>query len=212
MAIQANALPPSLVAELNEMKRRLAALERKPKLGSVNQPMPFSSYQSPSVEGTVGEDAGPHTLGVINSTGLNQPVVIMQIPFHLPWTSTGTADVEIRVWVRDLVTGGKTAEFTIDKTSDYAPPNNGFTRRLTYSWIHPQPIGFDDANVWKGFVIEYKVLKGVTIDGEWQTVGMGAPHLTTGVPLGTFQEEATNGNPRIDGKLTPTDGGPAQWG
>jgi hypothetical protein len=212
VAIQTNALPPSLLTEIQEMQRRITALERKPKLGSVNQPMPFSSYQSPSVEGTVGENEGPHTLGIINSTGLNQPVVIMQIPFHLPWTSAGTPDVEVRVWVRDLTTNGKTREFTINKTSDYPAPNNGFTRRLTLSWIHPQPIGFDDPNVWKGFVIEYKVLKRQTIDGEALTVGMGMPHLITGVPLGTFQEETTDGNPRIDGVLTPTDGGPATWG
>ncbi|QAX93272.1 hypothetical protein HOV11_gp16 [Streptomyces phage Vash] len=209
MAIQANALPPSLVDELNEMKRRLTALERKPKLGSVNQPMPFSSYQSPSVEGTTGENEGPHTLGIINSTGLNQPVFICQIPFHLPWYSTGTPDVEVRVWIRDLVTQGKTKEFTINKTSDYPAPNNGFTRRLTFSWIHPQPIGFDDSNEWKGFVIEYKVLKRLS-DGN--TVGMGMPHLITGVPQGTYLEETTDGNPRIDGVLTPTDGGPVTWG
>jgi hypothetical protein len=212
VAIQANALPPSLVAELNEMKRRLTALERKPKLGSVNQPMPFSSYQSPSLEGTVGEDKGPHTLGVINSTGLNQPVLICQIPFHLPWTSAGPPDVSVRVWIRDFSTQGKTAEFTIDKTSDLPAPNNGFTRRLTFSWIHPQPIGFDDPNEWKGFVVEYKVLKEAQVDGKWQTVGMGAPFLVTGVPLGTYAEESTDGNPRINGTLTPTDGGPVQWG
>ncbi|MFE9767053.1 hypothetical protein ACFYPC_21450 [Streptomyces sp. NPDC005808] len=211
MAIQANALPPSLVAELQEMQRRITALERKPKLGSVNQPMPFSSYQSPSVEGTVGDEY-THTLGVINTTGLNQPVVIMQIPFHLPWTSNGTPDVSVTVWIRDMISGGKTREFTLDKTSDYPAPDSGFTRRLTYSWIHPQPIGFDDPNVWKGFVINYRVNKRQNIDGESMTVGMGAPHLVTGVPLGTYQEETTDGNPRIDGTLTPTDGGPATWG
>lgn len=210
MAIQANALPPSLVAELNEMKRRLAALERKPKLGSVNQPMPFSSYQSPSVEGTTGEEYGPHVLGLINSTGLNQPVLLLQIPFHLPWYSTGTPDVSVRVWVRDMITGGKTSEFVIDKTSDFTSADmRGLTRRLTISWIHPQPIGFDDPNQWKAFAVEYKVLKRLP-DGN--TVGMGMPHLITGVPLGTYVEENTNGNPRIDGTLTPTDGGAATWG
>lgn len=210
MAIQTNALPPSLLTEIQEMQRRITALERKPKLGSVNQPMPYSSYQSPSVEGTVGPEY-THTLGVINTTGLNQPVVIMQIPFHIPYAAT-IPDVSVTVWVRDMITGGQTREFTLDKTSDFPAPDNGFTRRLTYSWIHPQPIGFDDPNVWKGFVINYRVNKRATVNGEALTVGMGAPHLVTGVPLGTYVEENTDGNPRIDGMLTPTDGGPATWG
>jgi hypothetical protein len=211
VAIQANALPPSLVAELNEMKRRLAALERKPKLGSVNQPMPYGNYQSPSLEGTEGPEY-THALGAINSTGLNQPVIIFQIPFHLPWQSAGPPDVSVTVWVRDVISGGKTREITIDKTSDLPAPDNGFTRRITYSWIHPQPIGFDDPNVWKTFIIEYRVNKRVVIDGESVTVGMGAPLLTTGIPLGTYAEEATDGNPRINGTLTPTDGGAPVWG
>lgn len=206
MAIQANALPPSLVAEITEMKRRLSALERKPKLGSSNQPMPFSSYQSPSVEGTVGAQY-THTLGVINSTGLNQPVVIMQIPFHLPWVSTGTPDMSVTIWLQDTVTGGKTKEFTLDKSSDFAAPNNGITRNLVYSWRHPQPIGFDDTSVWKGFAVYYRVNKRVTLDGEALTVGIGMPLLVTGVPEGTYAEETADGNPRIDGALTYIGGG-----
>jgi len=200
-----------LVAELNEMKRRLAALERKPKLGSVNQPMPYSSYQSPVLEGQA-DAVTAHALGLINSTGLNQPVMILQIPFHIPWTASGPPDVSVTVWIRDFVSGGKTAEFTLDATSDFPAPNNGFTRRLTYSWIHPQPIGFDDPNVWKGFVVEYRVNKRAEVGGNYVTVGMGDPTLVTGVPLGTYVEEATNGNPRIDGTLTPVDGGAPQWG
>ncbi|MFJ3339990.1 hypothetical protein ACIPT3_02215 [Streptomyces diastaticus] len=211
MAIQANALPPSLISEIHELKRRLAALERKPKLGSVNQPMPFSSYQTPSLEGTVG-DQYVHTLGVINSTGLNQPVVILQVPFSIPWASTGSPDVSVTVWLQDLVTFGRTQEFTLDRTSDFPAPDNGFSRRLTFSWVHPQPIGFDDPNVWKGFAVLYRVNKRVTLNGESVTVGMGMPTLITGVPLGTYVEENASGNPRIDGTLTPTDGGPPQWG
>ncbi|MEV7402851.1 hypothetical protein AB0N93_20970 [Streptomyces sp. NPDC091267] len=212
MAIQANALPPSLIAELNEMKRRLNALERKPKLGSVNERLPFGSFQSPSLEGTEGAEF-THALGVINSTGLNQPTLLLLIPFHLPQNSAGTAslDVSVTVWIRDMVTGGKTKEFTLDKTSDNASPNNGFSRSLTFSWRHPQPIGFDDPNQWKGFAIEYRVNKRVTVGSDSLTVGMGNPMLITGVPDGTYEEEADNGNPRIDGHLTPTDGGPVTW-
>lgn len=214
MAIQANALPPSLVDELNEMKRRITALERKPKLGSVNERLPYGSFQSPSLEGTEGAEY-THALGVINSTGLNQPVLILLIPFHLPQNSAFTAplDVSVTVWIRDMITNGKTKEFTIDKTSDFPSPNNGFTRTLTWSWAHPQPIGFDDTNEWKGFAIEYRVNKRVNdADGNSVTVGMGNPMIVTGVPDGTYFEEADDGNPRIAGTLTPTDGGPVTWG
>lgn len=211
MAIQANALPPSLVSELQEMQRRITALERKPKLGSVNERLPYGSFQSPSLEGTQG--ATTHALGVINSTGLNQPVLILMLPFHLPQNSGGTAplDVSITVWIRDMITGGKTKEFTLDKTSDFASPNNGFSRNLVYTWAHPQPIGFDDTNEWKGFAVEYRVNKRVLVGTDSLTVGMGNPMLVTGVPDGTYFEEADDGNPRIDGGLTPVDGGPVEW-
>lgn len=209
MAIQANALPPSLVAELSEMKRRLTALERKPKLGSVNERMPFGSFQSPSLEGTQGAEY-THTLGVINSTGLNQPVLLCSIPFHIPWSSTAALDVSVTVWLRDMITQGKTSEITITKAND-TTPDGGFTRTITWSWLHPQPIGFDDPNQWKGFAIDYRVNKRVTLGSDSLTVGMGNPMLITGVPAGTYVEESTGGNPRIDGGLTPTDGGPVTW-
>ncbi|MFE9026224.1 hypothetical protein ACFYOA_08170 [Streptomyces iakyrus] len=207
-----NVRPPSLVDELNDLKRRIAALERRPKLGSVNQPLPYGSFQTPVLEGNVGAQF-THSLGVVNSTGLNQPVLICLIPFAIPQTVGGTAplDVSVTVWIRDMVTGGKTAEFTLDKTSDMAAPNNGFTRTLTFSWVHPQPVGFDDEHEWKGFAIEYRVNKRVVDSGEDLTVRMGNPLLITGVPVDTYEEEMTNGNPRIGGGLTPTDGGPVEW-
>lgn len=201
MAIQANALPPSLLAELNEMKRRLTALERKPKLGSVNERLPYGSYQTPSVEGTVGPNFR-HLLGIINSTGLNQPVLLLALPFSLPGTGTERFDVSVTLWITDMITGGKTKEITLDKTS--AP--DGFTRQLTFTWLHPQPIGFDDAEQWKGFEINYRVNKRVTVNGVSHTVGIGEPQLATGLPAGTYVEESTDGNPRIDGQLTPVPG------
>ncbi|QNE74003.1 hypothetical protein F0344_04760 [Streptomyces finlayi] len=205
MAIQANALPPSLLAELNEMKRRLTALERKPKLGSVNERLPYGSYQSPSVEGTVGPTYN-HTLGIINSTGLNQPVLLLAVPFSVPWANGARLDVSVTLWIEDMITGGKTKEFTLDRTSDFPDPNGGFTRTLTYTWLHPQPIGFDDLNEWKGFRIGYRVNKRVTVSGVSHTIGIGEPQLATGLPAGTYVEESTNGNPRIDAVLTPVPG------
>jgi len=209
VAIQTNALPPSLVSEINEMKRRLSALERKPKLGSVNERLPYGSYQSPSLEGTQGSTV--HTLGAINTTGLNQPIVIMALPFHIPQGSTGALDVSITIWIRDMVTQAKTAELTITKAND-STSTPGATRTVTWSWMHPQPIGFDDLNEWKGFALDYRVNKRVTFNSESLTVGVGAPLLITGVPAGTFVEESTTGNPRIGGVLTPTDGSPPTWG
>ncbi|QAX94011.1 minor tail protein [Streptomyces phage Euratis] len=208
MAIQANALPPSLVDELNEMKRRITALERKPKLGSVNERLPYGSFQSPSLEGNQGSTV--NALGVINSTGLNQPVLILLIPFHIPQGASAALDVSVTVWIRDMITNGKTKSITITKADDHTTP--GFTRNITWSWAHPQPIGFDDSNEWKGFAIEYTVNKRATDpSGASVTVGMGNPMLITGVPDGTYYEEADDGNPRIDGGLTPTDGGPVEW-
>ncbi|MER5894764.1 hypothetical protein [Streptomyces sp. NPDC001876] len=187
------------------MKRRLNALERKPKLGSVNERIPYGSFQSPSVEGTEGAQY-THTLGVINSTGLNQPVLLCLIPFHIPVVNGTVQDVSVTVWLRDMVTQGKTSEITLTK----ALYNTG-TRSVTFSWLHPQPIGFDDTNQWKGFAVDYRVNKRVNIDGTSWTVGMGNPMLITGVPAGTYVEESATGNPRVDGSLTPTDGGPPTW-
>ncbi|MFD3904133.1 hypothetical protein HXS80_15885 [Streptomyces sp. CB04723] len=208
MAIQANALPPSLLAELTEMKRRLTALERKPKLGSVNERLPFSSFQTPDPAGTAG--GGTNGLGAINTTGLNQPVLIMTVPFAIPQSSTGPRDVSITIWLNEMATGARSREFTIDKTSDWPAPRRGQTRTVTWSWIHPQPIGFDDELDWKAFTIDYRVNRRDSTTG--QTVGLGSPMLITGVPLGTFLEEATDGNPRVGGILTPTDGSPPTWG
>lgn len=206
MGIQASALPPSLVAELHEMQRRLSALERKPKLGSVNQPMPYGSFQTPSLEGVTGAEF-THTLGVVNSTGLNQPVVLFLVPFSIPYVSGAPLDVSVTLWITDMVTGGTTSEITIDKNST---PNE-FSRTITWSWVHPQPIGFDDPNEWKGFALNYRVNKRVSSGGVSLTVGMGNPLLVTGIPLGTYVEESPGGNPRVGGSLTPTNGGPATW-
>lgn len=203
MALQTNALPPSLVAEINELKRRLSGLERKPKLGSVNERLPYSSYQSPSLEGTQGSTV--HTLGFINSTGLNQPVVIMQLPFHIPMVGGVSLDVSITIWMRDLVTQAKTAEITLTKANDSSSSPSS-TQLVTWSWLHPQPIGFDDLSVWKGFAFEYRVNKRVTSGDTSYTVGVGAPILVTGVPAGTYTEESTTGNPRVNGNLSPVGG------
>ncbi|AFU62211.1 minor tail protein [Streptomyces phage TG1] len=206
MAIQANALPPSLVAELNEMKRRLDALERKPKLGSVNERLTYSSWQSPSAEGTQSETM-VHGLGTINSTGLNQPVVILQIPFHIPWANGAVLDVSVTLWLQDTVTGAKTKEITLTKADDRVIDGfGGYSRGVTFAWIHPQPIGFADTEIWKGFEVNYRVNKRVSVGGLSLTVGLGDPNMVTGVPLGTFVEESTDGNPRVDGALTPVSG------
>ncbi|MGW2467949.1 hypothetical protein [Streptomyces bauhiniae] len=207
MAIQADAMPPSLVAELGELKRRITALERKPKLGSVNERIPYGSFQSPSVEGNAG--TAVNTLGVINSTGLNQPVLLCMIPFHIPQSSTAALDVSITLWLRDMVTQAKSAEITITAANDSVYP--GATRTITWSWVHPQPIGFANTAEWAGFTVDYRVNKRATYNGQSLTVGVGNPLLITGVPLNTYAEEATDGNPRIDGGLTPTDGGPVTW-
>ncbi|MFD7610997.1 hypothetical protein [Streptomyces sp. NPDC059828] len=199
MAIQANALPPSLVAEINELKRRINALERKPRPGSVNERLPVGMIQSPSLEGTQGAEF-THGLGIINTTGLNQPVIIAALPFHIPWDRGAAMDVSVTVWLEDGVTGGKTKEVTLNKALD----QGGWTRTLTFSWIHPQPIGFDDDLVYKHIKIAYRVNKRVTAsDGESLTVGVGLPSIVVGIPLGTYKEESTDGNPRIDGALTP---------
>ncbi|MDN3259596.1 hypothetical protein QWJ26_07160 [Streptomyces sp. CSDS2] len=197
MAIQANAMPPSLVAEINEMKRRITSLERKPKLGSVNERLPVGMIQSPSLEGTEGDVT--HGLGVINTTGLNMPVILATLPFHIPWGTSGPLDVSVTIWLQDGVTGGKTKEITLDKSLD----QGGWTRNLNYSWIHPQPVGFDDDRVYKHVSIAYRVNKRVTFNGESLTVGVGLPSIVVGIPLGTYVEESADGNPRIDGLLTP---------
>ncbi|MEU6684433.1 hypothetical protein [Streptomyces sp. NPDC046832] len=195
------------MAELQELKRRITALERRPKLGSVNERLPYGSFQSPSLEGTAGPTA--HTLGVINSTGLNMPTLIMLIPFHIPQGTTAALDVSVTVWLRDMVSGATTREITLTAADDASTPGN--TRTITWAWRHPQPVSFDDTNEWKGFAVEYRVNKRADFGGESLTVGMGNPLLITGVPADTYEEEAADGNPRIGGGLTPTDGGPVTW-
>ncbi|WP_228449485.1 hypothetical protein [Streptomyces alkaliterrae] len=193
-------MPPSLVAEINDLKRRLNALERKPQLGSVNERLPSGMMQSPSLEGPAGSTT--HALGVINTTGLNMPVVICAIPFHIPWGTSGPLDVSVTLWLECGITGGRTKEITLDRTS----AGNGWTRNVAYSWIHPQPVGFDDEAVYKHIAIFYRVNKRATFNGQSLTVGMGLPTISVGIPLGTYREESDDGNPRIDGALTPVEG------
>lgn len=210
MPIQANVLPPSLVAELADVKRRLNSLERKPKLGSVNERLPYSSYQTQPVTGAA-NTAVWHTLGAVNSTGLNQPVLVCGLPFSIPQGTSGPLDVSVTVYLREMLTGAQSARVTLSQTTDH-PATPGLTQLITWAWRHPQPVGFDDAHEWKGFAVDYIVNRRATDPtGTSVTVNLGAPVLITGVPLGTFTEEAADGNPRIRGTLTPANGGPVTW-
>lgn len=182
-------MPPSLVRELADIQRRLSALERSPRQGSVNEPLPVGNSSSRDLEGTAG------VLGYVNSTGMNMEVVHVAFPFFIPESGGKLADVSAEFWLESAL-GGRTDSLAVStsKVGDY------YTHLASFCWIHSDPIGFDDSWIWKTIRVHYKATKRDKESG--LCVFAGPPSYAVGFPLGTYAEESISGHPQVDGSLT----------
>ncbi|WP_411144976.1 hypothetical protein [Streptomyces sp. x-80] len=176
------------MAELNEMKRRLTALERKPQFGSVFERLPVGSFQSDYLEGVADANVF-HILGAVNTTGANMPVVFAVVPFFIPTLDgTNPLDVAATFSLYDPITGTRSVEFQVTKSHF-----TGTTQELAFVWRHPQPIGFEDDHAWRAIRVDYRLNKVVIQSGTRYTVAAGPPTLAVGLPLNTFVEESAAG-------------------
>ncbi|CAA07117.1 gp47 [Lomovskayavirus C31] len=140
MAINANALSPSLVTELNDLKRRLAAVERKPDvLAKFDRypPVEWSAIGRGMVSGNVWSSCG-----LANVTGLVFDRVEAKFITDRLITGRSEAEVRLAAFKHDLDAGAKvclSASSTIALT--------GTTSRalgtVYVRWLHGIPFGWD---------------------------------------------------------------------
>jgi hypothetical protein len=157
MAIQANALPPSLVADLNDMKRRLTAIERKPEPLSKFDRYPCAEWQAidrPLVGGNVWS-----SVSIADATGLTFDR--MECKFITDFLYTGKREAEIRLAAFRHY--GSLQKQCVSASSVLNLSGNA-TRSIgtvLLRWIHGIPFGWDYANDTNIYTIElqhrYKV-------------------------------------------------------
>lgn len=157
MPTQANALPPSLVNEIAEVKRRLSAVERAP--APVNKfdrypQVEWAAQGRPAVGGNIWS-----SVSIANVTGLTFDRV--EVKFITDFLSTGKREAEVRLAAfrhtgkgeREIVSASAVLNLT------------GDTERLIGSvvmrWVHGIPYGWDYADDTTIYTIElqhrYKV-------------------------------------------------------
>ncbi|QAY26941.1 minor tail protein [Streptomyces phage Shawty] len=139
MAINANAMNPSLVNELNDMKRRLAALERKPDVLAKYDRYPTNEWAATG-RGKVSGNAWS-SCGIANVTGLVYDRV--EVKFITNKIITGKREAEVRLAAFKHY-GNNIKECV--STSDYVRLHGSSSARVdtfVMRWIHGIPFGWD---------------------------------------------------------------------
>ncbi|GAA0430966.1 hypothetical protein [Streptomyces luteireticuli] len=141
MAIQDSALPPSLVAEISDMRRRLTALERKPESPSLGQHFGGASAFAVPVFGT-GKNAGKWTTYArVSLSGIRFPKLTVDLRYagaQLDRTPIEQAAIP-RPRVRLTIDGYYTSdEFTITNPDSAAQEGRvkrfEFEHGVAYGW------------------------------------------------------------------------------
>ncbi|MFH9802810.1 hypothetical protein ACH4M0_11290 [Streptomyces albidoflavus] len=139
MAINANALSPSLVNELNDLKRRLAALERKPDVLAKYDRYPTNEWSAVG-RGRVSNNAWS-SCGIANVTGLVYDRV--EVKFITNQIVTGKREAEIRLAAFKHFGNNQkecvSASRTVRLHGSASPSVNTFVMR----WLHGIPFGWD---------------------------------------------------------------------
>ncbi len=150
MPTQANGVPPSLVNELAEVKRRLSAVERAP--APVNKfdrypVIEWAAQGRPPVGGNVWS-----SVGISNATGLTFDRV--EVKFITDWLLTGKREAEVRLAAfrhtgnaqREIVSASATLSLTGNTTRNVGV--------VVMRWVHGIPYGWDYADDTTIYTIE----------------------------------------------------------
>ncbi|MFF4408112.1 hypothetical protein [Streptomyces sp. NPDC001404] len=141
MAIQDSALPPSLVAELVDMRRRLASLERKPEPPSLGQHFGGTATFGVPIWGTANNAGNWVTVARSSLTGIRYPNLTVDLRYAGSYQATspiaGAAipRPRVRLFIKDFYTS---PEFTITNPDSLA--QEGRVRRFEFA--HGIPFGW----------------------------------------------------------------------
>ncbi|MFF2406714.1 hypothetical protein [Streptomyces sp. NPDC058092] len=150
MATQANVVPPSLVNELSELKRRMSAIERAP--APVNK---FDRY--PSVEwaavgrGRLGQNEWS-SCGIANVTGMVFDRV--EVKYITDRIIKGRSEAEIRLAAFRHYGNAQREVVSASATMWVGGETNRVIGTGTIQWIHGIPFGWDYADDTTIYTIE----------------------------------------------------------
>ena len=140
MAINANALNPSLVNELNDMKRRLAALERQPDIDTKFDRYPTVEWAATG-RGKVANNVWS-SCGIANVTGLVYDRIECRFITHN--IITGKREPELRLAAFRHSGEGNTKEcVSATNTLRLKGSATAAVHSFTMQWIHGIPYGWD---------------------------------------------------------------------
>lgn len=128
---------PSLGADLAALRARLDRLERSPRKGARDEPLPVVAYPLWTNNGQF------RPVLEIGTGNLNLPVL------RLDWThvQTGTGTAEYRLY--DVDTGAASSTYTVSST-----------RWCRADWLHPLAFGFARGGAWRRLLLHMRITSG----------------------------------------------------
>ncbi|MFI6861302.1 hypothetical protein ACIBKZ_15605 [Streptomyces sp. NPDC050421] len=162
MASKINALPPSLTGELNDLKKRLASLERRPEPVARFDRYPTSEWAARG-RGKVTNNAWS-SCGIANVTGLVYDR--LECKFYTDWFIKGRSEGELRLAAFRHY--GNTSKVCVSASSAFRIHGNATRSTGTgvMRWKHGIPFGWDYQNGEATYTVElqHRYLKGPTAD------------------------------------------------
>jgi hypothetical protein len=150
MPTQANALPPSLINEISDIKRRLAAVERAPAPETKFDRYPSVEWHAesrPAVGGNVWASAG-----LANVTGLVFDRV--EVKFLTDWILRGRSEAEVRLAAFEHTDVGTFQCISATDTWRISGETNRTVRAGRIRWTHQIDYGWDYSNDTSIYTIE----------------------------------------------------------
>ncbi|MGW6313817.1 hypothetical protein [Streptomyces sp. NPDC055099] len=162
MPTNANALPPSLVTELSEIKRRLNAVERAPDVLAKFDRYPTTEWAAIG-RGKVGGNVWS-SCGIANVTGLVYDRI--EAKFITDRMITGKAEAEIRFAAFRHFGNAQTECVSASRSFII---RGDTTRRIgtcVFQWVHGIPFGWDyeDGDATYTIELQHKYVKGPTAE------------------------------------------------
>ncbi|WP_367140430.1 MULTISPECIES: hypothetical protein [Streptomyces] len=141
MGMQDSALPPSLVAEINDMRRRLTALERKPESPALGQHFGGASAFAVPVYGTAATAGTWTTFARVSLSGIRYPKLTVDLRYagaqqaQTPIERRDIPRPRVRLYIKDYYTSD---EFVISNPDSQAQQGRvrrfEFEHGIAYGW------------------------------------------------------------------------------
>jgi hypothetical protein len=150
VGIQTNALPPSLVADLNDMQRRITSLERKPEPLNRFDRYPcveWTAQDRPQVGGNVWSSAS-----IADVTGLTFDRI--ECKFITDFLYTGKREAEIRLATFRHFGNGSKACVSASSVLNLTGQATRAVAQVLFRWIHGIPFGWDYAGDTSVYTLE----------------------------------------------------------